>query len=169
MSEWRQLAEFPDYEISETGSIRRLTDSACARRGYILKPKVDRYGYLTVRPFYNGAGQYVTVHRLVALAFLGDPPTPEHQVAHFDGNQQNNHFTNLRWATAKENQADKARHGRVPCGIRHWKAKLSDAQVAEIRSRYAAGGIRQKDLGAMYGVNQAHVSGLVRGEYRVPA
>jgi hypothetical protein len=39
--------------------------------------------------------------------------------------------------------------------------KLTDAEVTEIRSRYEAGGIRQKELAVEYGVKQSTISLLV--------
>jgi HNH endonuclease/NUMOD4 motif len=168
MVEWRQIAEFPDYEISEDGEVRRLTDSKCAPRGYVLKPKTDRYGYLAVRPFCNGRGRHVTVHRLVALTFLGDPPTPEHQVAHFDGDHKHNHYSNLRWATARENTSDKDRHGRMPRGERHHKSKLSDEEVAEIRLIGSVSApLYQYEIAQMYGVSQPQVGLILRGKSRL--
>lgn len=66
----------------------------------IKVPKKNTYGYmwLRVRP----CGKQYKVHRIVAMAFI---PNPEHkpQVNHIDGNKQNNHVSNLEWATAKEN------------------------------------------------------------------
>jgi hypothetical protein len=35
----------------------------------------------------------------VAEAFIGPQPSPRHQVAHYDGVRDNNHYSNLRWAT----------------------------------------------------------------------
>lgn len=45
----------------------------------------------------------VRIHRIVATAFHGAPPTKEHVVDHIDTNKQNNRPENLRWVTRLEN------------------------------------------------------------------
>ncbi len=45
----------------------------------------------------------VRVHRIVATAFHGEPPTPQHVVDHIDTNRRNNRPENLRWLTRLEN------------------------------------------------------------------
>lgn len=45
----------------------------------------------------------VRIHRIVAHAFHGEPPTKEHVVDHIDTNKQNNRPDNLRWVTRLEN------------------------------------------------------------------
>jgi hypothetical protein len=43
------------------------------------------------------------IHRIVAFAFIGEPPTTQHIVDHIDTNRQNNRPVNLRWLTKLEN------------------------------------------------------------------
>lgn len=45
----------------------------------------------------------VRVHRIIAFAFHGEPPTNEHVVDHIDTNKRNNRPENLRWVTRLEN------------------------------------------------------------------
>ncbi len=45
----------------------------------------------------------VSIHRIVATAFHGEPSTKEHVVDHIDTNKQNNRPSNLRWVTRLEN------------------------------------------------------------------
>ena len=54
---------------------------------------------------HNGYIYYcgVPVHRVVATAFHGAAPTPQHVVDHIDTNRQNNRPENLRWLTKLEN------------------------------------------------------------------
>lgn len=46
------------------------------------------------------------VHKIVATAFLGEQPTPNHVVDHLDTNRRNNRVENLRWVTRLENIAN---------------------------------------------------------------
>lgn len=58
------------------------------------------------------------VHVLVALAFHGPPPSPEHLVLHWDDVPDHNWPSNLRWGLRSENEADKRRNrSRDPDGF----------------------------------------------------
>lgn len=67
----------------------------------------------------------------------------------------------LRLATHAENSADSARKARRPRGSRQHAAKLTEGQVLNLRARYAAGGITQRDLAFEYGVSRSLVSVIV--------
>lgn len=64
--------------------------------------------------------------------------------------------------TQGDNNRDRARKGRTRMG--RGNARVTAEQVAAIRERYAAGGIRQLDLAAEYGISNQAVSMIVRGE-----
>jgi hypothetical protein len=53
---------------------------------------------------------------------------------------------------------------RIVRGEAQGAAKLTEPQVVEIRERYAAGGLRQVDLAAEFGVSQTLISKVVRRE-----
>ena len=142
------------YEVSSYGRLRRASKSRMAPAGHIIKPYLSWDGYLQYGLSKNSQYWSVKAHRLVALTFLGLPPFPKAQVAHFDGNKLNNHVSNLRWATAAENEADKKRHGRTrgaPPGEAHPMAKLTVELVQQMR-REAGAGAGFTSVADQYGV-----------------
>lgn len=72
--------------------------------------------------------------------------------------------------TIGENNRDRQAKGRTVLpglrGERHGQSTLTDAQVIEIRERYATGDAKQVDLAQEFGVGQQQVSRIVRGESR---
>jgi hypothetical protein len=50
------------------------------------------------------------VHRLVALAFIGEPE-PGQEVCHVDGDQMNPRVENLYWGSRSDNVNDAVGHG----------------------------------------------------------
>jgi hypothetical protein len=132
--EWRSIPGWPEYEISEFGTVRRVGPASGAKRGRILRPwRNPRTGYLQIGLWKGGKDTRFTVHRLVALTFLGEPPTPAHLVAHDDGTRDNNHWSNLRWATQRENMADTVRHGTHNRGRQNGQARIDEVCVRAIR------------------------------------
>lgn len=119
MSKLKILELFGDLKVkvSDDGEVYTLDHSYLRkngrmdnRKGKLLKPKIDRYGYETVVLTKDGIRKNYTIHKLVALAFI---PNPENKktVNHKDGNKLNNNVSNLEWATEKENQNHKWKNG----------------------------------------------------------
>ena len=100
--QWKTIADSNgEYQISNHGQVKSFKYGM----ERILKPKLGGIGlkYQYVGLYIDGKIHQVRIHRLVALAFV-DNPDNKPQVNHKDGNKLNNHFDNLEWVTAKENQ-----------------------------------------------------------------
>lgn len=167
MAEWRTCVENDNYEVSDEGQVRRARGGQGTYAGRVLrlKPSNKRHWYYRIALSAGGVETDYSVHTLVCHAFQGEPPTPEHEVAHGDGNPHNNRASNLRWSTPVENHADKVRHGTLLRGERCYNSKLTDSDVASIR-RWAPTGISQKELAKGFRVQQSHISAIVRGAKR---
>lgn len=135
--EWRSVPGFPAYEVSEKGDIRRVHGFRQYHRGYVLNPKRNRFGYLSLHLYRDGQSAELFVHRIVALAFQGPQPSASHEVAHGDGDKVNNHWRNLRWATRSQNCQDKRELGELPDirGEKHPQARLTESVVLAMRAR----------------------------------
>lgn len=102
----------PSYGVTENGNVVRLAAGQGARAGRVLRPALrGKSGYLCVDLQENGKRKTWFVHQIVAWTFHGPCP-PGYTVAHNDGNKLHNHYTNVRWATRAENEADKIAHGK---------------------------------------------------------
>lgn len=113
--EWRPVLDWEGfYEVSNLGKIRSLdrwiinkrengVQSKYLQRGRLLKIGIYRNGYQYVRLSFNGAAKARLVHRIVALAFLGNPTAPANHVNHKNGNKSDNRPENLEWVTPSEN------------------------------------------------------------------
>lgn len=110
----------------------------------------------------NTGGKPQPVHRVACVEVHGEPPTPRHEVAHScgKGNQGCVNPKHLRWATPSENQTDRVEHGTSNRGERCGSAKLTRAQVREIRAQ--VGKRRVKDIAADYGIIPATVGDIRR-------
>jgi len=134
MERWAVLQEHPDYQVSDHGRIK-------GPKG-IRKPSKQTTGYLYIGLNLPGKGlTNFLVHRLVATHFC-EGQRDGLIVAHRDGVKSNCRWDNLKWTTQKDNMEDKKLHGtahNVPRGTNHYRSKVTDKQVLEIREKAAQG------------------------------
>lgn len=155
--EWRLVPDWPAYQVSSKGQVRRVLRSKGATPGRVLRQLLNRKtGYLSVCLCEHPRTNRIDVHRLVAFAFLGPQPSPRHLVAHNDGNRTNNAVDNLRWATQAENLADCRVHGTAQIGSRNPSASITELDVRAIR-RMKAAGIPRVFIAAGYGMHKRSV------------
>lgn len=150
------------YQVSNLGRV------SSARRGAlrILRPTRGSNGYLTVCLFWDNVKHTRTVHRLVALAFLGAPPTPAHELNHLNGARTDNRADNLAWVTSSENNRHRydVLGARAARGSAHGMAKLNEDGIRDIRAR-ASAGESQQSIARRHGIAQQSVSDILRGKY----
>lgn len=175
---WKNIPGYTHYQASSTGQVRSLDRVEWVterrrqywrkRKGRVLLQHLQNTGYFTVMMpddrSSNVHGQSpVGVHRLVCLAFHGEPPPGKPMALHRNGDPEHNTPGNLYWGSGHDNAADKARHGRTPRGERHHATPLTAADVVVIRARYKPkcrvnGAIA---LGAEYGVHHTTIENVV--------
>ena len=92
------------YEISKLGNVRRKFKNG---KIHYLTPCKGTEGYYCISLSANNIKKGKSIHRLLALTFI---PNPENKpcIDHIDRDTTNNNLDNLRWATYKENNNNKA-------------------------------------------------------------
>lgn len=105
-------------------------------------------------------GRMEQAPRVVCALFHGPAPSPDHQAAHSCGNGHKACVSpwHLRWATRRENEADKADHGTLPRGERAPWAKLTEDAVRRI----ADDPRRHREIAAEFGIARSTVGGIKR-------
>jgi len=133
--------------------------ATATRKGRLLTQVLKNSGYFAVT-LTNGVDRpQITIHRLVARAFIGECPIGLH-VLHNDGDKLHNHHSNLRYGTPAENVADTAKHGRQRAGAAHPMAKLDEDAVRHIRTSKR----NNMFMAALYQVTAAHISAIRRNK-----
>lgn len=114
MEIWKDIEDYPGYQVSNLGRVRTNNKISYTKKhgkrhwqDRILKQKCTKCNMYRVELWNDKGHKTLSVHRLVAIAFLGKPSDEKMTVNHKDGNRKNNHVDNLEWLSL----ADNIRHG----------------------------------------------------------
>jgi len=158
--EWRKIEGFSDYTVSNLGRVC----STKREQAIILKTRKNNYGYLLVDLYSKNKKHHtVTIHRLVALAFIPNTENKS-EVNHINGDKTDNNINNLEWVTDSENMKHAFATGlRSHMGVNNTRTHLTEAQVIEIYMLAHAGSLKQKEIGRRYGISYVTVSFIKTG------
>lgn len=101
MENWKEIKGYEGlYLISDCGRVRSLAKVGSTEE-QIMRP-FTQDGYLRYTLRKDGTKRNFLAHQLVARAFI---PNPYNRIYldHIDTDKTNNHVSNLRWVTKKEN------------------------------------------------------------------
>ena len=138
---WKDIKGYEGkYQISTTGRLKSV------KSNLIMKPMVALNGYLIACLWENNRQRKITIHRLVANAFIPNLNNlPE--INHIDEDKTNNRVENLEWCTHKYNmnygnvgkKISVANSGKIPGEETRKKLSLDTA-----RKRWINNGIINK-------------------------
>jgi hypothetical protein len=122
MEEFRKIEGYKNYSISNLGNVRNDKTNRILKAGNNKGYKLCVLNRKTL-----------SVHRLVAIAFIPNPDNKQ-QIDHIDNNRSNNNVNNLRWSTSQENQCNKGISNKNTSGYKgvyyvkdrkKWRAEIS--------------------------------------------
>lgn len=113
MEIWKDIENYEGlYQVSNLGRVRRVDSEVNTGiknsekricKGGMLKQNLKRNGYLSVDLSKEQKVKTISVHRLVAKAFILNDDENKNQVNHINANKQDNRVENLEWVTPQEN------------------------------------------------------------------
>lgn len=116
---WKDIQGYENcYQVSNLGRVRSLTRKINTwygirtTRGQILKPLKTNRNYYRVCLKSHQKNKYISIHRLVAEAFLPNP-NDYPVINHKDTNTFNNAVSNLEWCTQSHNIKEAYRVGNA--------------------------------------------------------
>lgn len=156
---WAKIKDYPSYEISDRGRIKRVVMDYRGRVG-ILSPVYSK-GYKRIMLY--PTRKMFFVHRLVMESFASNPLNRK-QINHKNGIKYDNRLVNLEYCTSKENITHAEKIGlRNSKGESNNKAKLTEKDVGKIRKEYnRKEGVTCKYLAKKYKVSPSNIQYIIK-------
>lgn len=126
---WKTITTHPLYEVSDAGEVRNSVTGK-------IKKSVLNNSYHKVTLCTNGTSSQWSVHRLVALHFIENPEAKPY-VDHIDRDKTNNHVSNLRWVTCKENSHNTGYYHHNKRDREHHVVSINQTFIVQIKGRTA--------------------------------
>ena len=160
--EWRDIPGYEGiYQVSNLGNVRSLDRTLECKNGRIikLKGKLLKQGNKNGYKFVNlRFGHSVSVHVLVAQAFIGNRPEGM-DICHKNGNKADNRVSNLEYGTRSKNNLD----GYRIRGYVTKKQVLNPIKAKEIKEKLKSGN-SLRNLSNEFGCSKSTILAIKKGQ-----
>lgn len=127
MENWKDIPNYEGlYQISNFGAVKSLITNR------LLKPSLDKFGYVRFNALKYKKAKTLRIHRLVMEIF--NPINSIMQVNHIDGNKLNNKLDNLEWCTDSDNKKHAYKTGLMTPGNQYSKRIKQDLPRYKLKS-----------------------------------
>lgn len=162
------------YAVSNFGRVLSFTDKI--KNGTLVKGSlVEGYRTMEFKIRKNKKTSYkrIFIQKLVAEKFVAKKSKKQTFVIHLDFNKDNNHYSNLRWATRQKLVEHHKKNPNVIKGIkktiatkRGWGHKLTTAKVADIKKKIFNPRRKTKmhKIAKQYGISEMQLYRIKSGE-----
>lgn len=121
MENWKDIPGYEGlYQVSDQGRIRSLEreriqmGTKYISPGKVMSPCVRKKGYNRISLRKNNKAKSFLLHRLVLLAFVGEPMDDKVLGMHLNDNPRDNRLVNLKWGSPADNSKDAWDKGLYP-------------------------------------------------------
>jgi hypothetical protein len=162
---WKDIEGYEGlYQVSNLGKVKSLSNNL-AKKEKILKNSKNVKGYHKVTLCLFGKRKSITVHRLVAEAFIHNDKNKS-QVNHINGVKIDNNVNNLEWSTASENVRHSWKNGLSNIS-EFCKQRVSESKSIPVVSNLT--GIVYKSIrqaSEIYCIPEASLADMLRGRMK---
>lgn len=164
---WKDIKSYEGlYQVSNLGKVRSFPRKGThTKKIHILKSGKNHKGYLYVVLTNKYKKKTISIHRLVAQAFIPNPNNLP-QVNHIDGDKLNNCVENLEWITNYDNMKHAMKLGLRDKIYKHGKEHFKSVIVNQydLNNNFIKQWYCVRDIERELGFDNRNVCACCRGK-----